>query len=93
MIAVVGHFTGIEYVLSWHRPLLAVERDGAGSGRGSHGFLRTHRRGSGRFLTVAYVHFLDQLGVLVVLDANGKAAFVKDFRDQAKFKEIIDDQK
>ena len=86
MAAVMRHFTGIVYVVSRHCPLLAVEMDAAGSGRGSHGFLSTHRRGSGRFLTVAYVHFLDQLGVLVVLDADGKAAFVKDFRDQAKFK-------
>ena len=63
---------------------------GAGSECGSHGLVWIHRYGRGRLLVTANVHVLDQLGVLLVLDADRVAAFVKHFGDQAVLEQIVE---
>ena len=78
---------GIENARLRHGQLLLVRRvQIAGSGEcGCHGLVWIHRDRRGRFLVTANVHVLDQFGVLLVLDADRVAAFVKHLGDQAVF--------
>lgn len=84
------HFSGIEDVRFGHGPRLFVGSDSTGCQSSGHCFVSIHRGGRRCFLIVANVHVLDEFSVLLVLDSDGEATFVKYFGDQSVLEKIIE---